>query len=74
MKAKSIEEIRQILKDKKVHAKLAYQSFKISMEKKYNTEWIDGEMNEDEKKTLYRIKEDYNEACELFEDFEKHEW
>lgn len=44
------------------------------MEQKYNTEWLDKIVTEQEKKQLNGNKQLYNEACELLEDFENHQW
>ena len=74
MKAKTISTIRAALKNKKDAAFNDYKALKEKLELKYNTGWLDDIMTDYEKSAFYGLKEEYNEACEVFEDFEKHQW
>lgn len=74
MKAKSIEEIRTILKQRVQSASYQYKTRKYNLEQKYKTEWLDNEITEQEKKMLYGDREILREARELLEDFENHQW
>ena len=74
MKAKSIETIRKILKQRVESASYQYKTRKYNLEQKYKTEWLDSEMTEQEKKMLYGDREILNEARKLLEDFENHQW
>ena len=74
MKAKSINRIHEMLKSDVEHTRYAYKTMKYNLEQKYNTEWLDKVITEQEKKQLNGNKQLYNEACELLEDFENHQW
>ena len=74
MKAKSINKIHEILKGNVEHTRYAYKTKRYNLEQKYNTEWLDKVMTKQEKLQLEDDKRIYNEACELLEDFENHQW
>lgn len=74
MKAKSINRIHEMLKGDVEHTRYAYKTMKYNLEQKYNTEWLDKVITEQEHKQLNGNMQLYNEACELLEDFENHQW
>ena len=41
MKAKSINRIHEMLKSDVEHTRYAYKTMKYNLEQKYNTEWLD---------------------------------
>lgn len=74
MKAKSIATIRNILQLKVENASYHYKVTKHTLEEKYETEWLDNKITDEEKKMLCHDREDLREAEELLEDFENHQW
>ena len=74
MKAKSIAIIREILQQRVEEADTCYKTRRHDLEQKYKTEWLDKEMTEQEKSMLYSDKKSLNEAREVLEDFENHQW
>lgn len=74
MKAESINRIHEMLKRNVEHTQSAYKTMRYNLEQKYNTEWFDKVITEEEKKQLDESKQLFNEACELLEDFENHQW
>ena len=74
MKAQTIASILDILKQKKEIAYASYKNIKDNLEQKYSTEWLDRVITNMEKTMLHRAKQEYNELCELLEDFENHQW
>ena len=74
MKAESINRIHEMLKRDVEHTQSAYKTMRYNLEQKYNTEWFDKVITEEEKKQLDESKQLFVEACELLEDFENHQW
>lgn len=74
MKAKSIAMIRTILQQKVENTSQQYKATKHVLEEKYETEWLDNKITEEEKAMLYGNRADLREAEELLEDFENHQW
>lgn len=74
MKAKTISVIRQILKENKDRAYRDYKALKEKLEQKYDTDWLENTLNDYEKKAYYDLREEWDEAEEIFEDFESHQW
>ena len=74
MKAQTIVGILDILKHQKEIAYEAYKTTRDNLEQKYSTEWLDTVMTDLESRMLYGAKQEYNELCELLEDFENHQW
>ena len=74
MKAQTIVNILDILRQKKENAYASYKNIRDNLEQKYSTEWLDKVITEPESKMLYGSKQEYNELCELLEDFENHQW
>lgn len=61
MKAKSIATIRNILQLKVENASYHYKATKHTLEEKYETEWLDNKMTDEEKKMLCHDREDLRE-------------
>lgn len=74
MKAKTINTIRDMLKQKKDSAHRDYKALRQKLEQKYETEWLENVLNDYEKKAFYGLREECDEAEEIFEDFEHHQW
>ena len=74
MKAESRNIIHEMLKRDVEHTQSAYKTMRYNLEQKYNTEWLDKVITEEEKKQLDENKQLFTEACELLEDFENHQW
>lgn len=75
MKAKSISAIRQMLALQVSDAGRNFKALKKKLEQKYDTEWLtDKILEEFESKALEDLKEEFDEANEIFEDFEQHQW
>lgn len=74
MKAKTISSIRNMLIKQKENAHKDYKDLRQKLEQKYDTEWLDNVLNDYEKKAFYGLREECDEAEEIFEDFEHHQW
>ena len=74
MKAKSIATIREILQQKVENASYHYKATKHALEEKYETEWLDNKITEEEAAMLHGDRKVLREAEELLEDFENHQW
>ena len=74
MKAKSITTIREMLQLKVDNASYHYKVTKATLEEKYETEWLDNKVTEEEKSIWHDYKKVLREAEELLEDFENHQW
>ena len=74
MKAKSISRIYEMLKSDVEHTRYAYETMRYNLEQKYDAEWLDKVITKQEKKQLDGNRQLYEEARELLEDFENHQW
>ena len=74
MKAQTIVNILDILRQKKEVTYETYKNTRDNLEQKYSSEWLEGVMTEKESEMLYGAKQKYNELCECLEDFENHQW
>ncbi len=74
MKATTITAIREMLQLKVENARYHYDVTRSSLEKKYETEWLDKVITKEEKKTLDGDRDYLRRAEELLEDFENHQW
>lgn len=71
MKLETITTINIILLDKKANE---LKDYKASLEKKYDTEWIQKYINDEEKCNLKMLKEDKEYIEKAYEDFVSHDW
>lgn len=74
MEAKSITGIHEILIREVERTQYAHKVLRADLEQKYNTEWLDNVITEQEKQRLKKTYQLYREARELLEDFENHQW
>lgn len=75
MKAKTISAIREMLASQVSDARINYKALQKKLEQKYDTEWLTDKILEDfESKALKDLKEEWNEAEDIFEDFENYQW
>ena len=74
MKAKTINSIRDMLIKQKESAHRDYKTLRQKLEQKYETEWLIGILTDYEKRAITDLKEEYDKAREIFEDFEQHQW
>jgi len=75
MRAKTISTIRDMLKQKRDDAHRDYKALRQKLEQKYDTEWLTFvNLEHYEQEVLAHLKEDYDAAREIFEDFEQHQW
>ena len=74
MRAKSITIIRDILTQKTQIAADSYKTIKDNLEKRYNSEWLDGVITQPDQKMLDGARSEYYEIASVLEDFENHQW
>lgn len=74
MKVDSIEKIHKMLKRNVDCRKNGLENKRKGLEEKYQTEWLDSVMTNNEKLNLNYDRQEYREACDLLKDFEEHQW
>lgn len=74
MKAKSIVTIRKILIEEQKKSEEAYELFRENMIRKYQTNWVNNEMNETEKKLFGNLRTKLDDLNEALDEFEEYEW
>lgn len=74
MKAKTISAIREMLASQVSDTRKDYNALKKKLKQKYDTEWVYDLLDDYEKKALHDLREEWDEAEEIFEDFESHQW
>lgn len=74
MKTGTIVVVREILKQKVEDAKIIYEEMRCGLELKYETEWLESEITEQEKLLLEDARANFYRVSELLDDFENHQW
>lgn len=74
MKAQTIITIEKLLKKQVETAQEYYQSLKLELEGKYDTEWFEKYLSKCEKEVWQRAKENFQTWNEIYRDFCEHQW
>lgn len=74
MKAKTIEGIDEMLRQKVKSTQAYYRMLKKELEEKYDSEWLNNCLTSAEAKSLKGARDDYCYWNELYNDFKNHDW
>lgn len=74
MREENIVRLKELIKDCRAKKYAEYKETSRELEVKYGTEMLNSVIKEDERQQLRMLKNEYEELCDLYDDFIKHKW